>query len=98
MTGRPRSIPRTMTKGVPRMEGRSILIPWLLLSLQILPSVATGEDAAGRQIRLRSTILSSFWGRDTFIEAMVVAPPGHDPVKKWPTCYEIHNFGGWGQV
>lgn len=48
-----------------------------------------------KHFRMRSTLLSDFWGRDMFLEAGVVLPPGHDPARdRLPVCYNIHGFGG----
>jgi hypothetical protein len=46
------------------------------------------------EFRLPSALLSEFWGREIFVEAGVVLPPGHDRAERLPVCYSIHGFGG----
>lgn len=45
-------------------------------------------------VRLRSRLLSAFFGREMFFEAGVVLPPGRAPGSKLPICFDIHGFGG----
>ncbi|GMV94141.1 MAG: hypothetical protein AMXMBFR82_39190 [Candidatus Hydrogenedentota bacterium] len=48
-----------------------------------------------KYVKLRSEVLSAFWGRDMFLEAAVIVPPGHDPGERLPVCYFIHGFTNW---
>ena len=44
---------------------------------------------------IESKLLTEFWGRPMKIQAGVVLPPDHDPMKQdTPVCYSIHGFGG----
>ena len=53
-------------------------------------------DTAQRQyFRVRSKLLSSFWGRDMYLEAEVILPPNHDPSERLPVCYFVHGFENW---
>jgi len=47
-----------------------------------------------RYFRIRSDLLSEFWGRDIFIEAGVVLPPDRRSGEKPSLCIDIHGFGG----
>ena len=46
------------------------------------------------EFKLRSELLTAFWGRDVFVEAGVVEPPDYAADERLPVCYSIHGFGG----
>ena len=53
------------------------------------PGVAHEED-------FQSPLLTTFWGRPTYIKAWVILPPGYEdhPADKYPTAYWTQGFGG----
>jgi S-formylglutathione hydrolase FrmB len=61
-------------------------------------AMQTALDAARPNTELvefRSPALSAFWGRDIFIKAWVLTPPGYkDSKDTYPTVYFTHGFGG----
>lgn len=52
------------------------------------------DTAQIKLFRMKSPLLSEFWGRDMFLEAGVVLPPDYSPEQKLPICFNIHGFGG----
>ena len=75
---------------------------------QVVPPSSRGYvDTDQRKfVRIRSGLLSEFYGRDIFMEAAVALPQGyHDnPSRRFPALYVIPGFGGnhrfaavWGQ-
>ncbi len=48
--------------------------------------------------RLRSTLLSSFWKKDVFVEAGVVRPLNWKEGERLPVAYNVHGFGGSHRV
>ncbi len=69
---------------------------------QIIPEVIPPEDSEYvKHIRIRSELLSDFWGRDMYLGAHVLLPHGWDehPDTKYPLAI-MHghfpaDFGGW---
>lgn len=52
-------------------------------------------EATGVEIvELRSELLSTFRGEDTFLRAAVVYPEGHEPGRRYPAIYRVPGFGG----
>lgn len=69
---------------------------------QEIPPIAPPEDTKYvRHIRIRSELLSRFWGRDMHLGAHVLLPEGFDehPEAKYPLAimhgHFPHDFGGW---
>lgn len=52
------------------------------------------ENRDVQTVRLRSDLLSRFWGRDIFMEAGVVPPPDVKDGESLAISYEIPGFGG----
>ncbi len=82
-----------------RLINRALPYVLILLSLAITGQAYAQQDRPLdseniKYFRVRSELLSEFWGRDVFIEAGVVLPPGHDMSEKLPICINIHGFGG----
>ena len=69
---------------------------------QVIPPIAPPEDSKYvKHIRIRSQLLSDFWGRDMFLGAHVLLPEGFEehPDVKYPLAI-MHghfpsDFGGW---
>ncbi len=59
----------------------------LLAPVQLPSSVEHIEP-----FRVKSELLSEFWGHEVFLEAGVVVPPDLEPGD--PVCYQIHGLGG----
>ena len=60
---------------------------------------ATPADTENvKAFRLKSKLLSEFFGRDIYHEAGVVLPPDHDASQPTPICYNVHGFGGSHRV
>lgn len=61
-------------------------------------AMQTALDAARQNtdpVSFRSPSLSAFWGRDIFVKAWVLMPPGYKESKDtYPTVYFTHGFGG----
>ena len=55
-------------------------------------------DTPGDLVRVRSELLSAFYGREVMMEASVLAPADWDGEEALPVCYIVHGFGGdnWG--
>ncbi len=74
----------------------------------IIPPVPSPEELLARDpgaksylrhMRMRSAKLSAFWGRDMFLDAWVLLPPGFDshPNARYPTVvYQDHFHPGFG--
>lgn len=69
---------------------------------QEIPSIEEPEDTEYvKHIKIRSELLSDFWGRDMYLGAHVLLPEGWDehPEAKYPLAiFHGHfpsNFGGW---
>lgn len=71
-----------------------------LLAQESLPTgeapTPTGEGI--ELVRIRSELLSAYWGREIHLEAGVVLPPDHALGRRWATAYDIHGFGGSHRV
>ena len=82
-----------------------IALLWLVLLIapHALSQRQTPPDTAEiKHFRIRSELLSAFWGRDMFVEAGVVLPPDRKADEHPPLCIDIHGFGGshrsaWGR-
>jgi len=76
--------------------------PIELVADQIIPEITPPEDTEYvKHIRIRSELLSDFWGRDMFLGAHVLLPEGwaDHPDAKYPLAI-MHghfpaDFGGW---
>ena len=69
----------------------------LVIDQVVQPSSRTDADTDQRKfVRIRSELLSEFYGRDIFMEAAVALPQGyHDnPSRRYPALYVIPGFGG----
>ncbi|MEZ6196644.1 MAG: alpha/beta hydrolase-fold protein [Planctomycetota bacterium] len=51
-------------------------------------------EAPAQLVRVRSDLLSRFFGREIRLEASVVAPADWDGLEMLPVCYLVHGFGG----
>ena len=86
-------------RGRATRQGRTLpiapILCLLLFAGHALAQVDQPQDLENVKLfRTQSELLSSFWGRDMFIEAGVVLPPEHDPDERLPVCYSIPGFGG----
>jgi enterochelin esterase-like enzyme len=45
--------------------------------------------------RVRSGVLSEFWGHDVYIEAIVVSPPRRETGERLPVAFYFHGFSNW---
>lgn len=62
---------------------------------EVLPPVEVPADTERvKRIKMRSELLSDFWGRDVFIGATVLLPRGYedDPDVEYPTVYQHGHF------
>src|SRR5262245_29895344 len=57
-----------------------------------------GEQPGIEEFKLRSPLLSEFWGRDVEILAGVVEPLDLKPGEKLPVAYNVHGFGGCHRI
>lgn len=76
--------------------GLALLTPWTIPA-QERTSRRDAEPVATEHIkpfRIRSKLLSEFFGRDVHLDAGVVLPPARAAGEKLPVCYDIHGFGG----
>ena len=69
---------------------------------QVIASIQPPEDTKYvKHIRIRSELLSKFWGRDMFLGAHVLLPEGYDehPDVRYPLAimhgHFPYDFGGW---
>lgn len=64
------------------------------LAKRVPPFVLPQDTKYVKHIRLRSTLLSDFWGRDMYIGAVVLLPPGFDehPKARYPVAYWQDHF------
>ncbi len=79
----------------------------LFIDQVVEPTASDNFESDHRKIiRIRSELLSTFYGRDIFMEAAVSLPQGYhdDPSTRYPSLYIIPGFGGnhrsalrWGQ-
>lgn len=70
-----------------------------VLLVALVPfSPTLAQEEAAQLFRLRSTLLSEFWGRDIYLEAGVVVPPADVARGDIPVCYDVHGFGGSHRV
>jgi hypothetical protein len=82
-------------------------VPWTLHVPANLPPAVQERVAAAQKrldaarantelIEFLSPSLTAFWGRNTYIRAWVVLPPGYKehPAEKFPTVYFTHGFSG----
>ncbi len=55
-----------------------------------------GETEWTKLLRVRSALLSDFYGRDVFLQGAVVLPAGYrdHPQRKYPTIFTVPGFGG----
>ena len=67
--------------------GQSDVAPFALVLDQVIPDIAPPEDTEYvKHIRMRSELLSEFWGEDIFLGAHVLLPRGFDehPDARYP--------------
>lgn len=65
------------------------------LTLNQRTSAPEAKAVAGAEFfEVRSELLSTFYGKDTFVRAGVMFPVNHDPSKAYPVIYEVPGFGG----
>ena len=91
-----RTCSRVLRVGSP---GSFLVFAVLGLTLAALPAqrrrqVTVRETEHLKHYKLRSKLLSDFWGRNMYIEAGVVLPPDRKRSESLPVCYSIHGFGG----
>ena len=84
-----------------RIDPASDQIVQLTLDQQIPPLPEPTESEYVKHIRIRSDLLSEFWGRDVYLGAWVLLPEGFDehPDARYPLAiFHGHfpaEFGGW---
>lgn len=69
--------------------------PIRLELVDAIPPVETPPDTEWvRRIRIRSRILSDWWGRDVHLGAVVLLPRGYDdhPERRYPVVFEADHF------
>lgn len=77
-----------------------IPLSFVILAAVLAPTAPAQRQRPSREVegvvefKLRSELLSAFWGRDVFVEAGVVEPSDHAADERLPVCYSIHGFGG----
>ena len=71
---------------VHRFDARYAVRTTLVLDQQIAPIVPKTDTEFVKHVRIRSELLSRFWGRDVFIGAHVLVPKGFDshPQVRYP--------------
>ena len=75
------------------MSLRTAVSVCLLLASAPAGLAQTPDDVEHVELfRVKSELLSEFWGRAMFLEAGVVVPPDIEPGD--PICFSIHGFGG----
>ena len=69
---------------------------------QVIPEIEPPQDTEWiKHVRIRSELLSEFWGRDTYLGAHVLLPAGFDehPEARYPIAifhgHFPYDFGGW---
>ena len=80
-----------------QLDGTSTGQVRLFIDRVVQPSSRSDVDTEERKfVRIRSELLSKFYGRDIFMEAAVALPQGyHDnPSRRYPALYVIPGFGG----
>ena len=95
------------SKGIlQQLDGASTGQVRLFIDQVVQPSRAYVDTDQRKFVRIRSELLSKFYGRDIFMEAAVELPRGYhdDPSRRYPALYVIPVFGGdhrfaviWGQ-
>jgi enterochelin esterase-like enzyme len=55
------------------------------------------DTDAVKGVRLRSTLLSGFYGHEVTLKAAVFLPESSDPNERFPVIYEVPGFGGTAQ-
>jgi hypothetical protein len=63
---------------------------------EVIPAVKVPEDTAWvKHIKIKSELLSKFWGRPIYLGAVVLLPRGYDshPQSYYPVIYEQGHFG-----
>ncbi len=55
---------------------------------------ALRETENTKLLRVRSRLLTRFWGRPIYVEAGVVLPPDRKDGERFPVCFNVHGFGG----
>lgn len=65
-----------------------------LVASRVLPEREFKETEFVKEVRLRSGLLSEFYGRETFLKAAVRLPEGYTPGTPLPAMYVIPGFGG----
>lgn len=70
--------------------------PLRLTITRRLPERERTDTERVKYVRVRSRLLSEFFGRDTFMQAAVGLPDGYadDAAKHYPSVYTIPGFGG----
>ena len=76
--------------------------PIMLRLNEVIPPIAEPEDSKYiKHIKIRSELLSDFWGRDMYLGAHVLLPEGwnENPEVKYPLAimhgHFPYDFGGW---
>lgn len=61
---------------------------------QIPPVEIPGDSEWVKRFRIRSSLLSAFWGRDIELGAVVLLPQGYEehPERRYPVIYEQNHF------
>lgn len=67
-----------------------------LLVDQLVPARIFSETEWRKEFRVRSQLLSNFYGRDVFLSAAVVLPASYQssPSRRYPTMFTVPGFGG----
>lgn len=94
---------RVFTKAPGNLFSKPLVVDWdaagdgvveLVLD-QVVPAVEFPEDSSWvRRFRIRSEVLSAFWGRDMEVGATVLLPAGYDeePDLRYPAVYVQNHF------
>lgn len=94
---------RVFTKAPGNLFSKPVVVDWdadddgvieLVLD-HVVPAVEFPEDSSWvRRFRIRSEVLSEFWGRDMEVGATVLLPAGYDeePDRRYPVVYVQNHF------
>jgi len=74
------------------IDGTTEAVP--ILCDQLIEEPTFEDTATVKGVRLRSELLSKFYGHDMFLRAAVVLPADAAPSDRFPVVYEIPGFGG----
>lgn len=63
---------------------------------KLVPEIPVKETRWSKHLKIRSSLLTEFHGRDTHLEATVLLPQSYydQPERKYPVIYTIPGFGG----